>query len=50
MPEFKEKYNEWLASYNRIDWTPTLNYNSKKELQKIKRERKKAIRKMQTQK
>ena len=48
MPEFKEKYNEWLASDERIDWTPMLNYNSKKELRKIKRERKKSIREMQS--
>ena len=48
MPEFKEKYNEWLASDDRIDWTPMLNYNSKKELRKIKRERKKSIREMQS--
>ncbi|XLS27663.1 hypothetical protein ACJD0Z_10690 [Flavobacteriaceae bacterium M23B6Z8] len=50
MAEFQEKYNEWLASDDRIDWTPMLNYKSKKELRKIKRERKKAIREMQSKK
>ena len=45
--KFQKKYNEWLASDDRIDWTPMLNYKSKKELRKIKRERKKAIREMQ---
>lgn len=48
--EFQEKYIEWLASNDRIDWTPLLNYDSKRELRKIKRERKKAIREMQSKK
>ena len=50
MAEFKEKYNDWLASDDRIDWTPMLNYKSKKELRKIKRERKKAILEKQSKK
>ena len=50
MAEFQEKYKEWLASDDRIDWTPMLNYKSKKELRKIKRERKKEIREMQSKK
>ena len=50
MAKFQVKYNEWLASDDRIDWMPMLNYKSKKELRKIKRERKKAIREMQSRK
>uniref|UniRef100_UPI00404AF656 hypothetical protein n=1 Tax=Flavobacterium sp. TaxID=239 RepID=UPI00404AF656 len=45
--KFQTKYNLWLASNERIDWTPMLNYKSKEELRKMKRERKKAIREMQ---
>ncbi|NEV95064.1 hypothetical protein G3567_13045 [Psychroflexus sp. YR1-1] len=48
--EFQKKYNEWLASDDRIDWTPLLTYESKKERRKIIRERKKAIREMQNKK
>ena len=44
---FQSKYQEWLTSDDRIDWTPLLNYNTKKELKTIHRERKKAIREMQ---
>lgn len=50
MTEFQKKYNDWLASDDRIDWTPILNYKSKKELRQIKRERKKAIRELQLKK
>lgn len=45
--EFQKKYNEWLASDDRIDWTPLLTYETKKERRKIIRERKKVIREMQ---
>ncbi|MBL1219173.1 MAG: hypothetical protein D8M59_16975 [Planctomycetes bacterium] len=48
--KFKSEYLSWLASDDRIDWTPLLNYISKKDLRKLKRERKKAIREMQTDK
>ena len=48
--EFQNNYMYWLASDERIDWTPTLNYKSRKELREIKRERKKAIREMQSKK
>ena len=44
---FQEKYIEWLASNDRIEWTPLLTYETKKERKKIMRERKKAIREMQ---
>jgi hypothetical protein len=44
---FKKNYLNWLKNDDRIDWTSMLNYKSKKELRKIKRERKKAIREMQ---
>lgn len=47
---FKEKYMEWLASDDRIEWTPLLTYQTKKERKKIMRERKKAIREMQNKK
>ena len=44
---FKEKYQDWLMSDERIDYTPSIDYNTKAERKKIYRERKKAIRKMQ---
>ncbi|MGK0448378.1 MAG: hypothetical protein ACJA2M_002168 [Polaribacter sp.] len=44
---FEENYLNWLKNDDRIDWTSMLNYKSKEELRKIKRERKKAIREMQ---
>jgi len=48
--EFQKKYNEWLASDDRIDWTPLMTYETKKERRKIMRERKKVIREMQNKK
>ncbi|WP_299892522.1 hypothetical protein [uncultured Lacinutrix sp.] len=43
--KFKEKYLVWLESDDRIDWTPLLDYKSKKvrkkEIRKRKREKKK---------
>lgn len=47
---FQEKYMKWLASDNRIEWTPLLTYETKRERRKIIRERKKAIREMQNEK
>jgi hypothetical protein len=47
---FETKYMEWLASDDRIDWTPLLTDKTKKERRKIMRERKKAIREMQNKK
>ena len=41
---------DWLASDDRIDWTPLLTYGTKKEQRKIIRERKKAIREIQNKK
>ena len=38
---------DWLVSDDRIDWTPLLTYETKKERKVIIRERKKAIREMQ---
>lgn len=48
--KFKEKYLSWLASDDRIDWTPLLTYETKNERRKIIRERKKSIREMQNKK
>ncbi len=48
--KFGTKYKEWLASDDRIDWTPLLTDKTKKERRKIMRERKKAIREMQNKK
>ncbi|MBD8487340.1 hypothetical protein IFO69_01130 [Echinicola sp. CAU 1574] len=45
--KFQEKYMEWLASDDRIEWTLLLTYKTKKEQKKIICERKKAIREMQ---
>ena len=45
--KFETKYTEWLASNDRIDWTPLLTDKTKKVRRKIMRERKKAIREMQ---
>jgi len=43
---FKEKYLAWLESDDRIEWTPLLDYKSrkerKKEIRKRKREKRKA--------
>jgi hypothetical protein len=48
--QFQEKYLKWLSSDDRIDWTPMVNYKTKKERKIIMRERKKAIREMQREK
>ena len=45
--EFQKNYMDWLVSDDRIDWTPLLTYETKKERKVIIRERKKAIREMQ---
>ena len=45
--EFQERYINWLASDDRIEWTPMLDYQTKKERKTILRERKKAIHEMQ---
>ncbi len=45
--KFKEKYLDWLESDDRIEWTPLLDYKSKKErkkeIRKRKREKRKAV-------
>ena len=46
--KFKKNYLEWLASDDRINWTPLDSDKTKKEQKKIIRERKKAIRIQQT--
>ncbi len=38
--EFQKNYMDWLASDDRIDWTPLLTYETKKERRKVIRERK----------
>lgn len=48
--KFQENYMNWLASDDRINWTPMLTYETKKERKKIIRERKIAIREMQNEK
>ena len=48
--KFQKNYMDWLASDDRIDWTPLLTYGTKKEQRKIIRERKKAIREIQNKK
>lgn len=48
--KFQENYLNWLASDDRINWTPLLAYKTKKEQKKIIKERKKAIREMQNEK
>ena len=48
---FQKKYLKWLASDDRIDWKPMLSiYKTKKEWRKMIRDRKKAIREMQSEK
>jgi hypothetical protein len=36
------KYKEWLASDDRIEWTPIIEYKTKRERKEIIREKKKA--------
>ena len=43
--QFKEKYLAWLGSDDRIEWTPLLDYKSKKERKKEIRKRKREKRK-----
>lgn len=45
--KFKGKYLAWLESNDRIEWTPLLDYKSKKERKKEIRKRKRKKRKTQ---
>ena len=40
--KFQTKYKEWLASDDRKEWTPIIEYKTKRERKEIIREKKKA--------